>query len=180
MGARGVVRVAGWVVNRVAWGWGRDQAGGVDGAGGWELRAGVDGGLEEALTDRLVEYNKSRSEIVRRRFEPENLRSEPVQVFAVGADGTLIGGCAARVERVWHWLTIDLMWVDQQVRGHGIGLELLRAVEEDGRRRGCRWAEVTTFDFQAPGFYLRAGYEEYAVKHDYPPGHSNHFLRKNL
>ncbi|TCM51200.1 GNAT family N-acetyltransferase [Kribbella sp. VKM Ac-2568] len=152
----------------------------MDGAGGWELQARVDGGLEEEMTERLVEYNKSRSEIVRRRFEPANLRSEPVQVFALATDGALIGGCAARVERLWHWLTIDTMWVDQQVRGRRIGLELLRAVEDEGRQRGCRWAEVTTFDFQAPGFYLRAGYEEYAVKHDYPPGHSNHFFRKNL
>lgn len=144
------------------------------------MRAGVDGGLEDELTDRLVEFNKSRSELVRVRFEPGNLKSEPVQVFAVDRDGGLVGGCAARVERVWNWLNIDTMWVDQQVRGHGIGLELLRSVEEEGRRRGCRWAEVTTFDFQAPGFYRRAGYEEYAVKHDYPPGHSNHFLRKDL
>jgi GNAT superfamily N-acetyltransferase len=132
------------------------------------------------LTDRLVEYNKSRSAVVRTRFEPENLKSEPVQVFALETDGTLIGGCAARVERVWHWLTIDTMWVDEQVRGRGLGLALLRSVEDEGRRRGCLWAEVTTFDFQAPGFYIRAGYQEYAVKYDYPPGHSNHFLRKDL
>ncbi|MET9275251.1 GNAT family N-acetyltransferase [Kribbella sp. NPDC003557] len=144
----------------------------------FELRTGSDATLEEQLVDGLVEFNKSRSTVVRERFEPANLKSEPVQAFAL--DGVLLGGCVGRVERVWHWLTIDTMWVDEAYRGRGIGGALLRAVEDEARGRGCRWAEVTTFDFQAPEFYRRAGYEEYGVKRDYPPGHANYFFRKDL
>ena len=58
----------------------------------FELRAGPDVRLEEELVDRLVAYNKSRSAVVRERFEPAKLKSEPQQVFAVGADGRLLGG----------------------------------------------------------------------------------------
>ncbi|MFG1623926.1 GNAT family N-acetyltransferase [Kribbella sp. NPDC049227] len=146
----------------------------------FELRSGVDPELEEDLVDRLVEYNKERSAVVRERFEPANLKSEPVQVFALGPDGSLLGGCAGRVERSWHWLTIDTMWVDANARGQGIGTALLEAIEAEARSRGCRWSDVTTFDFQAPDFYRKAGYEQYGVKRDYPPGHTNYFLRKNL
>jgi GNAT superfamily N-acetyltransferase len=147
---------------------------------GFELRIGVDSGLEETLVDRLVEYNQDRSAIVRERFEPANLKSEPVQVFALSPDGSLRGGCAGRIERVWHWLTIDTLWVHPNVRGEGIGTELVRAIEAEARSRGCRWSDVTTFDFQAPGFYRKAGYTQYGVKHDYPPGHTNYFFRKDL
>ena len=147
---------------------------------GFEVRVGVDPALEEELVDRLVEYNKSRSAAVRERFEPANLKSEPVHVFAVDPDGELLGGAAGRVERVWHWLTIDTLWVDERTRGRGIGSSLLRSIEDEARHRGCRWADVTTFDFQAPAFYRKSGYEQYAAKHDYPPGHTNYFFRKTL
>ena len=146
----------------------------------FELRAGVDPGLEDALTDHLVEYNRQHSAAVRERFEPANLKSEPVQVFALGPGGEMLGGCTGRVERVWRWLTIDTMWVDEGVRGRGLGAALLRAIEDEGRQLGCEWADVTTFDFQAPDFYRKAGYEEYGVKRDYPPGHTNFFFRKDL
>ncbi len=135
--------------------------------------------LEDQLTERLVAFNQKASEAIRTRFAPGNLASEPVQ--AVVLDGEeLVGGCVGRVERVWHWLTVDTMWVDERRRRSGIGAALLRSVEEQARALGCRWSEVTTFDFQAPGFYLALGYEEYAVKHDYPPGHRNHLMRKDL
>ncbi|MBY9076786.1 GNAT family N-acetyltransferase [Nocardioides sp. WL0053] len=147
---------------------------------GWQLSTTVDATLEDQLTTHLVEYNQARSAAIRERFHGDNLAAESVHAFVLGSGGALIGGCTARVERVWHWLDVDTMWVDEAVRGRGLGLALLRAVEDEGRRLGCRWSEVTTFDFQAPGFYRKAGYVEYGVKHDYPPGHTNHYLRKEL
>lgn len=146
----------------------------------WRLASAVDARLEDELTERLVEFNVSRSDAVRERFMPGNLASVPLHAFAVDEQDHLIGGCTARVEAVWHWVTIDTMWVRERCRGRGIGLSLLRSIEDQARRLGCRWSDVTTFDFQAPAFYRRAGYEEYGVKRDYPPGHSNHYLRKTL
>ena len=146
----------------------------------WELRLGVDDALEDALTTRLVEHNSAESAAVRERFRPENLSSRPVAAYALGSDGALVGGCAATVEQVWHWLTVDTMWVHPSARGQGLGASLLGAVEDEARRLGCRWAKLNTFDFQAPGFYVACGYAEYAVEHEYPPGHANHLMRKDL
>jgi GNAT superfamily N-acetyltransferase len=136
--------------------------------------------LEELLSDRLVAYNQACSAAVRERFLPGNLASEPVQAYLVGADGHLVGGCTGRVERVWGWLNVDTMWVEEGHRGTGVGSDLLASVENQARALGCRWSDVSTFDFQAPDFYVSRGYVRYAVKHDYPPGHSNHLLRKEL
>jgi GNAT superfamily N-acetyltransferase len=147
---------------------------------GWELRTSVDDKLKDELTEQLVEYNKSRSEIVRARFEPANLKAEPVHAYALDTNGTVIGGCTASIERLWHWLTVDLLWVDPNFQGKGVGSSLLHSVEAEARQRDCQWAEVTTFDFQAPAFYVKAGYTEYGIKQNYPPGHSYHLLRKDL
>ena len=45
-------------------------------------------------------------------------------------------------------------------RGLGLGTRLLEAFEAEARARGCRRVFVTSFTFQAPGFYERAGYRE--------------------
>jgi GNAT superfamily N-acetyltransferase len=132
------------------------------------------------LTERLVEYNQAASEAVRRRFEPDNLPSTPIQRFAYDEQGTLVGGCTARSEDVWQWLTIDLLWVHESQRGTGLGRELLGSVEDEARGRGCRWSKVNTWDFQSPRFYEAMGYVTYGLEHDYPPGHTNHLMRKEL
>ena len=62
----------------------------------------------------------------------------------------------------------------------GLGRELLAAVEEQARERGCRWAKLNTWEFQAPDFYDRCGYVTYGREIDFPPGHVNHLMRKEL
>ena len=145
----------------------------------WDLRDGVDEQAEDFVTSRLVDYNKQQSPIVRERFQPENLRATPLAVYAYDGD-RLVGGCTGSTVELWKWLTIDIMWVDESLRGHGLGARLLAAVEEQAIRRGCRWSKLNTWDVQAPRFYERCGYQEYGREVDYPPGHTNFLLRKDL
>lgn len=44
--------------------------------------------------------------------------------------------------------------------GRTAGGKLLRAAEDEARRRGCDRANVSSFTFQAPDFYRRHGYVE--------------------
>lgn len=147
---------------------------------GWRIERGPDEGREDQITTRLVEHNQEASAAVRRRFEPENLRSRPVAAYAVDDGGELVGGCSGSTVDVWHWLTVDVMWVRPSHRGEGLGRGLLAAVEEQARERGCRWAKLNTWDFQAPEFYARSGYHVYGRETDYPPGHTNYLMRKDL
>jgi GNAT superfamily N-acetyltransferase len=147
---------------------------------GTRLLTDPDSAHEDATRERLIAHNVAASEAVRRRFEPQHLKAEPVAAYAVDDGGELLGGCVGRIEALWQWLTIDLMWVRDDQRGNGLGRELLTAVEEQARQRGCRWAKLNTWEFQAPDFYSRCGYEVYAREQDYPPGHVNHLMRKSL
>ncbi|HYO32683.1 MAG TPA: GNAT family N-acetyltransferase [Nocardioidaceae bacterium] len=145
----------------------------------WNFQVEPDAQADELITSRLVEYNKQQAQIVRERFEPENLSPRPLAVYAY-VDDRLVGGVKASTVDLWKWLTIDILWVDEAERGHGLGEALLAAAEREGCRRGCRWSKVNTWDFQAPGFYERCGYVEYGREVDYPPGHTNFLLRKDL
>lgn len=92
--------------------------------------------------------------------------------------GDLVGGVAGHTH--WNWLFVSHLWVADEHRGVGLGARLMRTVEAKGAGRGAEHAHVDTYDFQALRFYKQLGYEEFGVLHGYPPGHSRHFLRRDL
>ena len=103
---------------------------------------------------------------------------EPVAILARDSNGDLIGGVTGIIN--WAWLSVKLLWVKEDVRGRGLGRRLMTAIEDFGKRRGCRQAHVDTLGFQAPGFYERLGYQPFAELPDYTPGHARIYLRKRL
>lgn len=78
------------------------------------------------------------------------------------------------------WLTVQLLAVDEAVRGQGAGRELLLRAEAEALARGCHGAWPDTHEFQARDFYERLGYEVFGELADYPPGFARYFLRKTL
>jgi GNAT superfamily N-acetyltransferase len=95
-----------------------------------------------------------------------------------GDRGALVGGLIG--ETVWEWLSVRLLWVDPGHRGAGHGRRLLAAAEAEGRRRGCRNARLSTFSFQAAGFYERCGWRQALALEDFPRGHRRLFYVKAL
>jgi GNAT superfamily N-acetyltransferase len=99
--------------------------------------------------------------------------------FAVqGPDQGIVGGVVAAI--YWDWLYIDLMWIQEGLRGRGYGSRLLKLVEDEARQRGAKNAYLDTFSFQAPDFYRQHGYRVFGELHDFPPGHQRYFLTKQL
>ena len=103
---------------------------------------------------------------------------EPLDFFLRDATDVIVGGLTA--ETYWSWLAIDKLWLRDDVRGKGFGGQLLALAEQGARQRGCLWAQLTTFSFQARGFYEKAGYRVVGELADYPPGETYYWLRKDL
>lgn len=61
-----------------------------------------------------------------------------------------------------YWLRVEVLWVDEAARGRGIGSRLLAEAERLAREMGARNAALETFEWQAPRFYQKHGYEEVA------------------
>jgi hypothetical protein len=57
---------------------------------------------------------------------------------------------------------------------------LLESAEQEAGTRGCKIIFLSTYSFQAPGFYQKLGYELAGQVDDFPPGHQYCFLVKRL
>ena len=90
----------------------------------------------------------------------------------------LIGGLTAEI--FWNALYIDILWVDEDHRRRGYGAALLLRAEDAGRAESCDVAYLSTFDFQAPSFYDRYGYEVLGELQDVPPGSRSRWFSKKL
>ena len=105
-------------------------------------------------------------------------RYQPVRLFVRDDAGAVVGGLLAHV--YLDWMFVQILWLDERLRGGGTGAELMRRAEDVARELGCTGVWLDTFSFQAPGFYQKLGYEEFGRLDEYPRGFSRHFFRKRL
>lgn len=101
-----------------------------------------------------------------------------IQIFIRNKENRVVGGATGQV--FGGWLYISLLWVEESVRSRGHGTRLLRTIENEAIKLGCRYAHLDTYSFEAKPFYEKHGYTLFATLDNYPKGHSKHFLKKAL
>ncbi|WP_286260049.1 GNAT family N-acetyltransferase [Streptomyces graminofaciens] len=145
----------------------------------FRIETEVDKVRAQLLRSRLRDSDTAASPILRSLRGTPAEREAPLQVWALDGAGGLVGGL---VGHTWAgWLHVTCLWVDERHRGAGLGSQLLSEAERLAvAERGCRAARLETWDFQAPEFYQRLGYEVVCVIPDYPPGITEYTLTKKL
>lgn len=145
----------------------------------FRIETEVDKQRRALLGKKLRAANVDRSPAMRALVDAGTEDEVPLQVWAFDADGQLAGGLAGRV---WgRWLHVDLLWIDDAHRSAGLGTRLLDEAEERARAdHGCLNSRLETWDFQAPDFYRKRGYEVVGEVPDYPPGVTEYILVKAL
>ncbi len=123
---------------------------------------------------QIAQFNFSRQPAL---FDPDQAMPD-IGVYLRDAAGQIVAGALAEIE--WEALHIQFLWVDQALRGQGIGTALLRRVEDEGRAAGANWASVSTYSFQAPDFYRQRGYRVIGQMDGLPPGHAWILLRRDF
>jgi GNAT superfamily N-acetyltransferase len=111
-------------------------------------------------------------------FVGEYPEAQPVCLNARNASEELVGGLRAYV--FLNWLRIDVLWVAEAARGQRLGTHLLAEAEARARKLGAQGAALETFEWQARGFYLKQGYEEYGRIDDYVKGFYLASMKKKL
>ncbi|WP_328682679.1 GNAT family N-acetyltransferase [Streptomyces sp. NBC_01261] len=145
----------------------------------FRIETEVDKERRDLLRARLLETNTAASPVLRALRGTPREREVPLQVWALDGTGELAGGL---VGHTWaDWLHVTYLWVDGRHRGTGLGSRLLAEAERVAHdERGCGAARLETWNFQAPEFYKKQGYEVVCVIPDYPPGLTEYTLTKRL
>jgi ribosomal protein S18 acetylase RimI-like enzyme len=104
--------------------------------------------------------------------------AQTLNVLMRDAQGAIAGGLAG--SPYWGWMEVDKLWIGEPLRGLGYGRRLLLAAETEARQRGCTRVFLSTFSFQARGFYEKHGYRVVGQLDDYPPGAAFYWLRKDF
>ena len=112
------------------------------------------------------------------RSKREAAESEPLNLYVEDDSGELLAGLVAEI--FGNWLEIEYLFVKEELRGQGIGSQLLQQVESEAKKRNCRYVFVNTYQFQAPAFYQKYGYQEVFTLKDYPCTGQRHYYQKDL
>lgn len=108
----------------------------------------------------------------------ETAESEPLNLYIKDEQGQLLAGLVA--ETFGNWLEIEYLFVKDDLRGQGIGSQLLQRAESEAKNRNCRYVFVNTYQFQAPAFYQKHDYQEVFTLKDYPCTGQRHYYQKDL
>jgi len=117
----------------------------------------------------IVDYNKQQA---------GDDKAQSLCFVLKAPDQEIVGGVIGAT--YWDWFHLDLMWIKEEFRGRGYGHRLLTLAEDEARRRGAKHVHLDTFSFQAPGFYVKYGYQVFGELQDFPAGHQRYFLTKQL
>jgi len=129
----------------------------------------VYGPTKRAVAAGLEAYNRARA---------GNGRYKGFSVSVRDDAGAIRGGAACRH---WHgWVFVDLLWIDEALRGQDLGTAVMREVEVKARSLGARGIHLNTYTWQARPFYEKLGFRVVGEIPDYPPGNSCYFLIKTL
>ena len=123
----------------------------------------------QEIGDLIRSYNRSKREAA---------ESEPLNLYVEDDSGQVMAGLVA--ETFGNWLEIEYLFVKEDLRGQGIGSQLLQQAESEAKKRNCRFAFVNTYQFQAPAFYQKHGYQEVFTLKDYPCTGQRHYYQKDL
>lgn len=102
----------------------------------------------------------------------------PFAFFIQDESKQIKGGCSGFI--FYGCLYVDLLWVDELLRGKNYGTRLMNEAEKLAEENKCHFLAVNTMDFEALDFYKKLGFHVEFERHGFDKGSIFYFLRKNL
>ncbi len=116
--------------------------------------------VDEQPTQEDADFVANQLEAFNTRHWPDHLPWRELAIYRREAGritAALIGNCYAGQ------MFVKYLWVGDGLRGQGLGRALLAEAEAKAASWGCHLIWLDTFTFQAPGFYRRCGFEQFAA-----------------
>lgn len=142
--------------------------------------------MDESLPYSLVSATLKEAEILNEKMDIFNAKqlsfhgnAEELANYVIKDQGRIIAGIKICLY-LRECMFVNILFVDEEYRGKGLGSQLLQYAEQKAKSTGIRLVHLDTFDFQAKDFYLKHGYEIFGILEDCPKGHKRYYLKKIL
>ena len=114
-------------------------------------------GMKKQNFPQPVTHTPQEYDFPDRLYEPH---WEKVRACGIVQDGKLMAAVETSLEGLSNRLRVTELWVDESLRGKGIGSALIKTAKERARREGCRALilETQSCNTNAVGFYLHEGF----------------------
>lgn len=135
----------------------------------FEITDHIEENSQREIFEGLLSYNLE-------HLEDKNPKD--LGIYLKDETGKIIAGLIGNTHG--NWLTVKFLWVSDDLRGNNIGSEILQQAEKTAKERGCKYAFLDTFSFQAPAFYRKHGYQDAFVLEEYLVAGQRYYFTKNL
>ena len=125
--------------------------------------------LADELEERIYEFNVASTGIADGLGLALTLRDDAGRAVAAAVGHTWGGTCELKT-----------LWIDEPLRRRGLGRALVLRTIAEAEERGCSQLLLATHSFQAPGFYAKLGFRELFRLNDYPSGHAEIWMLREL
>lgn len=135
------------------------------------------------IHDALYEYNLTKTGCPREDVQAKNVPDQLAVTAWMNNGATACGGIVFHRETAPGKIFVDYFFLDENVRGGGVGSRLWQEFETWAEKHGAAEINLTTNSFQAPEFYRRKGFEvirELPLPQPLFPDNIKYYLRKIL
>ncbi len=122
---------------------------------------------DRILHEKILQFN----------YERAGFRGKLVTILVRDENKQIVGGLKGYC--YGNALFVDILFMDEQLRGKGYGTQLMKLAEQEAKRNACDFVHLDTFSFQALPFYQKLGYTIYAEL-NYKPDIKRHYLKKDI
>lgn len=103
---------------------------------------------------------------------------KPFAFFIKDKKQEIKGGCSGYI--YYGCFYVDLLWVEESLRGKCYGTQLMKKAENLAQENGCHFIAANTMDFEALDFYKKLGFEVEFQRTGFDNHSSMYFLKKDL
>lgn len=122
---------------------------------------------EKILHDKILQYN----------FEKSGFTAKLFTILVRDEMNNIVGGLKSYC--YGNSCFVDILFLDEGVRGRGFGTQLMQMAEQEAKRNACDFMHLDTFSFQALPFYQKLGYTVFAEL-EYKSDVKRFYLKKNI
>ncbi len=133
----------------------------------------------ESSSEPILSYDTVLKAEIKKFRKSLDFSTEKIDLQYVVLDNDqFVGGIYGNFQ--FEYLFINVLFVDKKYRGKRIASKLMHMIESEAVKQGVTNIYLTTFEFQALGFYIKRGYEVVMTVEDFPKGFAEYTLYKKM